>query len=839
MQKKCKLLANFGIRYGDDTETIVDLGEIKLDQGTEQFPIYAIAQSLNSNVEQRDKFINNITVLYNQGISSYGTSNITLSELVNSIPIEGGWPNVEGLENQFNITYIDKNNYDRGFQREGKNIKVYKNGLSVLRGILITQGIIKKLGENYQFSQDFNTVFNKLRERNVTPSQFLESYINSPENYPYEIMVGDKPINVPQIIKDEIDKIVTLTELSKSGIEIQFEDNIKNIAKKLSPNTSVIDFIIEYLNNPNKFPKTIKYKNKELDVDFEINKEVSKITSKSLNFNTDFLNKLYALIKLRSRTEYLPITSLQRLFPDEELPTDEKTLKSKINKEISKDKEFPYRLDVGQYDTDLDSGQTVLSGFSIKSIYPEALGKILKLDYKGVYEGFELVDTESGYNIYKHEGRYYISRTVLTDYSKAYSEPLVSVHQAKLKIKELVNNDRLQTSVIINSSNSSDDIISIFRDLHGFVPKEGSIVKVMIADRIPGSTANHAYDLIEKWRYSDFLNYLIQQELQANTLGRSTDNLTKEDIQKIRNVVKNSYQAKEFLLCFHKIRGMKLDEILEHIKSMKYKYYMSVKSKSKSSILVEIDPKKKLWESTEASNYENYSIPKKELIDRVVEALNKKLEGTQFEIVQLTQQEIIDNFGEDGETLSTRNGFVTGNKIVINTTLADITTPIHEYVHVFLGMVKAIDYESYRRIVENCLRHWANTRDLKVSLERRLATLRTLYPKMSEYDIQEELFGDLYAEYIYRNKFEGFMTALSDKDFRRDISNLFELQENSISFNTIWGMPLTSLTRILSDCKIQAVDREKWFSNRFRMNRQAANWIRDNIRDGKIEENCE
>ena len=215
MQKKCKLLANFGIRYGDDTETIVDLGEIKLDQGTEQFPIYAIAQSLNSNVEQRDKFINNITVLYNQGISSYGTSNITLSELVNSIPIEGGWPNIEGLENQFNITYIDKNNYDRGFQREGKNIKVYKNGLSVLRGILITQGIIKKLGENYQFSQDFNTVFNKLHERNVTPSQFLESYINSPENYPYEIMVGDKPINVPQIIKDEIDKIVTLTELSK------------------------------------------------------------------------------------------------------------------------------------------------------------------------------------------------------------------------------------------------------------------------------------------------------------------------------------------------------------------------------------------------------------------------------------------------------------------------------------------------------------------------------------------------------------------------------------------------------------------------------------------------
>ena len=838
MQKKCKLIANFGIRYGDETETIVDLGEIKLDEGTERFPIYAIAQSLNSNIEQRDKFINNITVLYNQGISSYGTSNITLSELVNSIPIEGGWPNVEGLENEFNITYIDKNEYGRGFQRAGKNIKVYKNGLPVLRGILITQGIIKKLGPKYKFSEDFNTVFKKLQTENITSSQFLEQYINSPEDYPYELTIGDKVINVPQVIKDEIDKIVTLTELSKSKIEIQFEDNIKNIAKKLSPNTSVIDFIIEYLNNPDKFPKTLEYKNKKLNVDSEVNKEVSKIVSKSLSFNTEFLNKLYSIIKLRNKGDILPITSLQRLFPEEELPRDEKIIKSKVNKEIAKDKEFPYKLDEAVYDIDYDSGQSVISGFKIKSIYPEALGKILKLDYKNIHEKFQLVDNESGYNIYKHENRYYISSTVLTDYSKMYGEPYVTIHQAKLKIRQLVNDDKLQTSIVVNNSDSSDDLISILKDLHGFVPREGSVIKVMLTNRIPGSTTNHAYDLIEKWRYSDFLNYLVQQELQINTLGRSTDNLTKQDIEKIRSVVKNSYQAKEFLLCFHKIKKMSLDDILEHIKSMKYKYYMSVKSKGSSAILVEIDPKKKLWQETEDPN-KSYSIPKKELLDRVVNALNNKLKGTDFEIIELTQQEIIETFKENGETLATRNGFVSGNKIVINTTLADITTPIHEYIHVFLGIIKATDYNKYREIVENCLKHWANKRELKVALERRLAMLRTLYPKMSEYDIQEELFGDLYAEYIYRNKFEGFMQALSDKNFRSNFSSIFELQENSITFNNIWNMPLTSLSSMLSDCKIDAADKEAWFNNRFKMNRQAANWIRDNIRDGKIEENCE
>ena len=69
----------------------------------------------------------------------------------------------------------------------------------------------------------------------------------------------------------------------------------------------------------------------------------------------------------------------------------------------------------------------------------------------------------------------------------------------------------------------------------------------------------------------------------------------------------------------------------------------------------------------------------------------------------MTQGEIKSKYG-DRRALA--NGFVTGNSIIINTTISDISTPIHEYIHVFLGMVKALNFDKYREIVEYSLNRW-------------------------------------------------------------------------------------------------------------------------------------
>ncbi len=867
MSKKCKLIASYGYKYGDDSETIVDLGQIDIDDNFEQFPLYGIAQSLISNPDQVDSLLSNLNVLYNQGVSFTGVSNITLRDLTLNIPIEGGWPNIEGIEETFNITYIDKRSSGRGVIQDGNNIKVYKNGLPILKGILQVETLVKKMGKNYLFSDDFIKVFNEIKKDDpkLTPQKFIERYIKSPKNFKesIEIKEGNDSITLytSTVVTHEIDRINNLVNYSKSDLQFDFSEDLHTIIKELkasgyiksknniSENKLIIEFIIDYINDPTKFPETIKSDKKSISLKDVIVKEIDQLTQRSLVFNTPVLNRLYAIIKLKNGTNRIELNDLIPILMQITGLTEEecrkltpKKIKSLINtQEIKADKEFPYRLDNPVYRDDDDTHQEYLFGFNIKSIYPDNLGDILKLDYSDVYDNFQLVDQYNGYNIFRNGNRYYVSQTVITNKTRVYGEPYNNINEAKMKIRQLINEQRLQTAIIAYSTSSSDDILTIFKDQYGFVPKEGQVIRVMTAERTPGSTISQAYSSIQSYKFSNFLTFLNDQKTQLQTFGYSSSGLTFDDIEKIKNTVKNAYQAREFLLCFYKIeKKMPLDDILEHIKAMKYKYYICVKGKNKQSYLREIDPKKKLFDMKDdnalVSSRKNNSIPKRELISDVTAALNNKLEGTGFQIIEMTQDDIATKYGKER---ATSNGFITGNEIIINTTIADITTPIHEYIHVFLGIIKALNYGKYRQIVERSLRAWGNTRNRQFSIERRLQELRELYPKMSEYDIQEELFGDLFAEYIYRNQYEEFMKTLEDKEFRETLSNIFELDEKSITFKNIWKMPLTSLSSILSDAKIESENRAEWFQSRFQLNRQAANWIRQGIEDHIIGENCE
>lgn len=301
------------------------------------------------------------------------------------------------------------------------------------------------------------------------------------------------------------------------------------------------------------------------------------------------------------------------------------------------------------------------------------------------------------------------------------------------------------------------------------------------------------------------------------------------------------------------ISSNNMNKIVNELHNAKYKYYEVIdditnrREKSKSKIVIEIkDPNQKLKSEKENTGKKKIfeSVNKAQCLSNIVTGIGQMLDGTGYTIRLMTQSEIDKEFNS---LRASQRGFVTGQTIVINSTLANLSTPLHEFIHVFFGMIKAINPEAYQNLLQVIL----SNQDIAKSVNWEINNIQNLYRGMAYSDLVEEAFANVYANFIlkkndrfFEQDFRFNTMALSD-----EMKNMFDLsnQIKNANIEDILSLPLVKLSDLISNIKALSIkgfdtafkeEQLKQINQKMQQRRKITNYIRKAINDKRIIENC-
>ena len=761
-------------------------------------PLLDIAKALSTDkytIQQIKENFRNFYAIRSEGLSyKNNIGNTSIRNLIESISIPGGWPSIQNLQN---------------------------SGLNV---------------------DEFNIIFTEEKD-----SMFLE------EGF-YNINVGSNKVKILRVNRGNLYKFrnwLLTHELLKDLDGITFSPEFLQLIKKYKTEGKVI--INQFINGDKDFSRDIiVIEGKNLDVESIIQEEIYKIQSQTQKriFNSELFNAIIGKItkingedfryRLSLQVFYDKATMLLKDDPDIKMILDNKKISDidKVRQIISKlrelDRDFPYT-----------TVSSISDGIIIFNTPYQTLNSRYDLSYQQIQEQFVKVgEAYRGYDIYMRDGKYYISRDPLTEVSYA-GTPYKTLEDAKKKINSLVGYEYLGEKlhlqlklgidtlkyVNLNSTRSIDSTQSIRAYKSGEIIKSLDI-NISKEARSRAQKDQEIQSIINNGTYNQFVEYI---KLHFKNAEVQTEILT---------VVDDAEKAACFLYLREESDYI---QALEKIKNANYKYYYVVTGfGSKGSRVIQISEdsisvlRGNIPEDREIrpEKLKNQDLPKAILINKFVEVIQKRLSGTGFTIEIMTQSEIKDEFGDSRVNAQ---GFVTGNRIIINGTIADVDTPMHEYAHVLLGLIKANNYSKYRELVDMVLTNFDKGKPEKDRLvQKKRMKFKSLYKGMSDSDIDEEVFADLFAGYILNSKYKQFVDLSGIRESVTESGKIIwdMIEDKSvISLAQIWDYPLKSLTSLNSDFIIDLGEDDS-VQSRFKVYRQATNWIQQKINDGEITENC-
>ena len=307
----------------------------------------------------------------------------------------------------------------------------------------------------------------------------------------------------------------------------------------------------------------------------------------------------------------------------------------------------------------------------------------------------------------------------------------------------------------------------------------------------------------------------ISDELKNNIIG------TINTPEKIAIFV---YKANE-MLKNDRSNEQVLTEILEMIQNAKKNYYY-IDSKQSSSRgykyrVIPTDP-------VQIDNYKkDKSVPVIELMSAIGQVLQSQFG---VGINMLTSSEIAEKYPDID--VNTTKAFVRDGEIYINTTLAEVTDPLHEFTHIILGVLKANpelskNYEQLMYIV-------SKTDEGR----RKIQKLRDIYTEASEMDLMEEAFVDLFSRHIMGELRPGFDNLFNSVDkYMKDATKI--VFNNPIEdLGSFYGSSIQTVFRRFNSDIASLLDGGKIDFAGTRQSRRISNWISKQIKEGNIKEEC-
>lgn len=225
----------------------------------------------------------------------------------------------------------------------------------------------------------------------------------------------------------------------------------------------------------------------------------------------------------------------------------------------------------------------------------------------------------------------------------------------------------------------------------------------------------------------------------------------------------------------------------------------------------------------------NKRTPILQLLAKIADVMNKKF-GVEVNIVneeQLTQMGI--------EDMNLVKAFIKDGKIYINSAIAKVEDAFHEYAHLFLGAMKAVPEfrESYQEFIDKVL----STEEGQTLYNRN----RRRFPKLSAFDLAEETVADLYGEYMEGHLPYELSSLFAMNDNLKKIQDtIFDRKDKGKSIIDFKGSIKSIWYHFNSDVAVALNDNINFIKDgTLQIQRQKDNWIKGQIENGNIIEDCE
>ena len=194
-------------------------------------------------------------------------------------------------------------------------------------------------------------------------------------------------------------------------------------------------------------------------------------------------------------------------------------------------------------------------------------------------------------------------------------------------------------------------------------------------------------------------------------------------------------------------------------------------------------------------------------METAIDYFNKKLG---LNIQSITQSELNDIAKKNKFNPNGVRAFILNGDIYINSSNANIADLFHELSHIFLGALKANNFEAYQRIIDSYTK--------KKEFARTLPYIERSYRNFAMQDKIEECVADVIAEQLAKTN--SLAETFVGEEFSQLFSNIFNDFKEILSESSDNG--LTSKT---------IFDKEAFIKNT-----RLTTFIKDNIQNGRIKE---
>lgn len=621
-----------------------------------------------------------------------------------------------------------------------------------------------------------------------------------------------------------------------------FNDNTGIIAKMLEATgqKNITSLLLDYSQNDSKYLDKFVDNQSYYKVLYDISRQLLN-KPQVRNFNNPILNNIYAYLLSHDDWKYKNDTFIKTGLSKLDVNFLYNIL-SQYNPDLLKSnnipdlKTFKSQLRNKNFAEGLFNAFTQLSPqFSYKFeklqgdiIYAKTEPLTVEEQYGWTYDtlqSFDLQESYKGYQIYAYNENgitsYYATRGSVTKRS-FLSPSQETIDDIREWVDNKVNNTKLANHSLLQFKFGIDDntvttydglvVGSVIASLDVPLTKPRALTQFpineqeLLRDKSTKSVKDFS-EVVDSWDIDTTLKEEIKSEV--NTAEKITIML---------------YKAQD-LLGNQRNDSHIIRQILNQIKEADIKYYYVDEAlPSHKYRLIPTD-----LHTLENYHKEGENLPTIKFLTALSTILQQQIPGIKVNVE--TSSTIKELFG-DIDTNTTR-AFIRDGEIYLNSTLCKATDLLHEYTHLILGMLRA--NETTRSNYESLLLRIISSNDPSVKAE--LKNVQEAYPNISQMDMYEEVFANLFSKHLIDHDIpifttnEGEMRQLTETVFGQNIATPEDMQKfYTGSIESVFKRFNKDIAALLATKNLSWEDSRNY--------RQLSNYISDQIKQGNITEKC-
>lgn len=475
--------------------------------------------------------------------------------------------------------------------------------------------------------------------------------------------------------------------------------------------------------------------------------------------------------------------------------------------------------------------RTSNKGLILKSS-PRTIQAKYGIEYDTIHS-FDIVNDDFfGYKIYSFSDqdgnrKFLASRGFLTEdsYSKQYN----SIEEVQAYIQNSVSKQDIKKNSFIEFKHRQKLEDGWTTQLDSYeITSQQSLIPGSIIESIdvPVDANQEFYNSnesnlfkVDRQNYDSFSRIVrgwpISEELKNNILG---------NINTPEKIATFVYKINEQLKA-DRTNEQELTSILEAItQAKKNYYYIDTKKLSGNGYRYRVIP-------TEPIQIDNYKRNKQTPVIELISAIGQVMQNSfGVNVNMITSRELSERFPDINA--DTTKAFVRDGEIFINTTTAEATDPLHEFTHLVLGVLKS--NRDLRRNYEQLMQIVSQTNQGRVRIQK----LRDIYEGVSEIDLAEEAFVDLFGQHVMGQLKPGFEELFQSVDkYMKDATKIVfnNPVEDLASF---YGTSLESVFKRFNSDVASLLGGNGIDFQSTKQSRRLSNWINEQIRKEEIKEEC-